>query len=219
MEQSALSSSPRDREPIGNLVLYHALKWTIVNPLLRLYWRGKIEGAENVPNHGAFVAVSNHASYADPPLLSCAVGRPVAFMAKEELFKNPLFSQAIQLYGAYPVRRAKADRHAIKTALSFLERGWATGVFLSGTRTTDGSIQNPKTGAALLAAKANVPLLPISLWGTQEILQGGGLPRSVPITIRIGQLIPPPSSTSHSELDRITQLCAEQIAAMHQKGR
>jgi 1-acyl-sn-glycerol-3-phosphate acyltransferase len=208
----------RDREPFGSFMLYHLLKWPVVNPLLRLYFCGRIYGAEHVPDQGAFVAVSNHASYADPPLLSCAIGRPVAFMAKEELFTNPLLREAIQLYGAYPVRREKADRHAIKTALTMLEQGWSTGVFLTGTRTPDGTITKPKTGAALLAAKAGVPLLPISLWGTQNILRGG-FPRPAPVTIRIGEPIAPPTSTTHSELDRVTQLCADRITELHNLGR
>jgi 1-acyl-sn-glycerol-3-phosphate acyltransferase len=208
----------RDREPLGSLLLYHLLKWPVVNPLLRLYFCGRVYGAEHVPAIGGFVTVSNHASYADPPLLSCAVGRPVAFMAKEELFQNPVLRPAIQLYGAYPVRREKADRHAIKTALTMLEQGWSTGVFLTGTRTPDGTIIKPKTGAALLAAKAGVPLLPVSLWGTQDILRNG-FPCPTPITIRIGEPIEPPTSTAHSELDRVTALCAERITALHALGR
>ncbi|MGD1903805.1 MAG: lysophospholipid acyltransferase family protein [Geitlerinemataceae cyanobacterium] len=214
-----LATTPtRDREPCSSFALYHLLKWPVVNPLLRLYFRGRVYGAHNVPKRGAFVAVSNHASNADPPLLSCAIGRPVAFMAKEELFRTPVFREAIQLYGAYPVRRAKADRQAIETALAMLDRGWGTGVFLSGTRTSDGRIGNPKTGAALLAARANVPLVPVSLWGTQHILRGG-LPRPAAITIRIGQPIAPPESTSRPDLQRATALCAERITELHQIGR
>jgi len=207
-----------DREPCPSFALYHLLKWPVVNPLLRLYCRGHIYGAENVPKRGAFVAASNHASFADPPLLACAIGRPVAFMAKEELFRTPVFREAIRLYGAYPVRRNKADRQAIETALTMLDRGWGTGVFLSGTRTADGCIEKPKTGAALLAAKANVPIVPVSLWGTQNILRGG-FPRPAAVTIRIGQPIAPPPSTSHPDLQQTTQICADRIMAFHALGR
>jgi 1-acyl-sn-glycerol-3-phosphate acyltransferase len=91
-------------------------------------------------------------------------------MAKEELFTSRFFKQAIQWYGAYPVSRGSADRSAIRSALKCLEAGWATGLFLEGNRTPDERIIDPKLGAALIAAKAKAPLLPVSL-GTQGILQ------------------------------------------------
>jgi 1-acyl-sn-glycerol-3-phosphate acyltransferase len=141
-------------------------------------------------------------------------------MAKEELFKVPVLKQAIQIYGAYPVKRGSADRAAIRAALACLEAGWATGVFLQGTRTADGRITEPKLGAALIAAKTQAPLLPVSLWGTQAIIQkGSAIPRPVPVTVRIGQPIAPPSSTDRQELEAITQKCAATINTLHDLGR
>jgi 1-acyl-sn-glycerol-3-phosphate acyltransferase len=141
-------------------------------------------------------------------------------MAKEELFKVPILAQAIKLYGAYPVSRGSADRAAIRAALECLEQGWAVGVFIEGTRTPDGQINTPKRGAALLAAKAKVPLLPVSLWGTEKIFQSGSpLPRPIPITVRIGKLIDVPNSTNKQELEELTQKCATVINEMHDLGR
>ncbi len=210
----------RTREPLISLALYHAFKWTVIAPVLHTYFRGKIYGAENVPQTGPVIIVSNHASYFDPPIVSSCVCRPVAYMAKEELFNVPVLAQAIKLYGAYPVSRGSADRNAIRSALEYLENGWAVGVFLEGTRTTDGRIANPKRGAALLAAKAKAPFLPVCLWGSEQILQpGSSLPRSVPLTIRIGQLIDAPNSTNKEELEIVTQKCADAINKMHDLGR
>ena len=210
----------RNREPLVSLALYHAFKWSVISPLLHTYFRGKIYGAENVPQSGAVIIVSNHASYFDPPIVSSCVRRPVAYMAKEELFKVPVLAQAIKLYGAYPVSRGTADRNAIRAALEYLENGWAVGVFLEGTRTLDGRISDPKRGAALLAAKAKAPFLPVCLWGSEQILQpGSSLPRPVPLTIRIGQLIDAPSSNNKEELERVTQKCAAVINEMHDLGR
>ncbi|HAX88719.1 MAG TPA: 1-acyl-sn-glycerol-3-phosphate acyltransferase, partial [Cyanobacteria bacterium UBA11370] len=166
------------------------------------------------------VVVSNHASDFDPPIVSNCLRRPVAFMAKEELFQVPLLKQAIELYGAYPVKRGAADRSAIRSAIASLSQGWAVGVFLEGTRTPDGRIPNPKLGAALIAAKAQVPLLPVSLWGTQAIFQPDSpIPQSVPVTVRIGQLIDPPHSTKREDLEAITQHCAAAIHSLHDLGR
>lgn len=210
----------KNREPLESWLLYHLFKWSVVAPMLNFYFRGRIYGAEKVPQLGPFVAVSNHASDFDPPLLSCCMKRPVAFMAKEELFQVPVLKQAIALYGAYPVNRKAPDRSALKSALSYLESGWGTGVFLQGTRTPDGRITEPKLGAALIAAKAGVPLVPVCLWGTHAIMKkGSAIPKPVPVTVRIGDLIEPPSSTNRKELEALTQKCTDIINQMHDLGR
>ncbi|OWY65402.1 1-acyl-sn-glycerol-3-phosphate acyltransferase [cyanobacterium TDX16] len=211
---------PREREPFASLLLYYLFKYSVVSPMLHAYFRGRIFGAENVPQKGSLVVVSNHASYFDPPLLSACMRRPVAYMAKEELFDVPVLKQAIELYGAYPVSRGAGDRKAIRAALKCLEDGWAIGVYLEGKRTSDGRITDPKRGAALLAAKAQAPLLPVSLWGTEKILiKGSAVPRPVPITVRIGEVIPPPTSTDKEELQAVTQQCAAAITTLHELGR
>lgn len=188
--------------------------------MLHTYFRGQIYGAQNVPQSGPLVVVSNHASYFDPPIVSNCVRRPVAYMAKEELFDIPILAKVIKLYGAYPVSRGNADRNAIRSALEYLDQGWAVGVFLEGTRTPDGKITNPKRGALLLAAKAKAPILPVSVWGSEGILKkGSAIPRAVPITVRIGKLIDSPNSTNKEELETLTQKCATVINEMHDLGR
>jgi 1-acyl-sn-glycerol-3-phosphate acyltransferase len=210
----------KDREPAISLALYRLFKWSVVSPVLHTYFRGQIHGAEHVPKTGPLVVASNHASDFDPPILANCIGRPVSFMAKEELFKVPVLSQAIQLYGAYPVKRGSADRSAIRAALAALEDGWAVGLFLQGTRTADARIPNPKLGAAMIAAKAQVPILPVSLWGTQAIVpKGSRLPRPVPVTVRIGEPLDPPQSTKRPDLEAVTQNCCAAIHALHDLGQ
>ena len=210
----------RDREPSVSLLLYHLFKWSVVAPTLGLYFRGRVYGSDQVPQHGPLVIVANHASDFDPPLVSCSVLRPVSYMAKEELFRVPVLSSAIRLYGAYPVKRGSADRSAIRAAITQLNQGWAVGIFLSGTRTADGRIPDAKLGAALIAAKTGAPLLPLSLWGTDQIFTKGSLiPRPVPITIRIGSVIPAPASTQRDDLAGVTQQCVEAIHQLHDLGR
>ena len=210
----------KERESFASLVLYHLLKWSVVSPILHTYFRGRIYGAEKVPQSGGAIAVCNHASYFDPPIISNCLGRPVAFMAKEELFKVPLLKQGIKLYGAYPVKRSTGDLAALRAAIKAIESGWIAAIFLEGTRTKDGRISNPKLGAAWIAAKAQVPLIPVSLWGTEKILNSGfPCPKPGPITIRIGDAINPPQSTKKEDLKAVTEQCAMVINSLYDLKR
>jgi 1-acyl-sn-glycerol-3-phosphate acyltransferase len=210
----------KQRESALNLALYRGLKWGVVRPLLHSVFQGRVYGQELVPSLGPALVVSNHASYFDPPFLSCAMARPVAFMAKEELFEVPLLGPAIHLYGAYPVKRGSGDRGALRAALNALEDGWLVGIFLEGTRTKDGRIYDPKLGAAMIAAKAQVPLIPVGLIGVEQIFPAGSkFPRPVPLTIRIGQAIAPPQRSKRQELEAVTQACQDQIHGLLAQGR
>jgi 1-acyl-sn-glycerol-3-phosphate acyltransferase len=210
----------QDREPFNSLILYHLLKWSLVSPVLHTGFKVKIHGIKNVPSKGPIILTSNHASYLDPLLISSGVGRPVAYMAKQELFKVPVLQQLIKLYGAYPVKRSMADRQSIRSAINALNQGWAVGIFLEGTRTVDARIHNPKLGAALIASMAQVPLLPVSLWGTEKVLvKGSSFPRFTPLTVRIGEIIAPPPSNDRQELINVTDKCANSINYLHALGR
>lgn len=205
----------------GNPFFYKMFKWLVVRPLLYLFYQERIYGTENVPLTGNLIVVSNHASDFDPLIVGSCMGRPVAFMAKEELFEIPVLSQAIQAFGAYPVKRGAGDRAAIRAAIASIEKGWATGIFLQGTRTLDGRVTEPKLGAAMIAAKTQAPFLPISIWGTETILpKGAKFPKLFqPVTVRIGELIPPPETSDRQTLEAYTQKCADAINALHALGR
>jgi len=198
---------------------YRAISYLLVFPVFRLLFRGRTAGNANVPQEGALVVVANHGSHLDPPLLGHALGRPVAFMAKAELFKVPLLGPIIRACGAYPVSRGASDREAIRTATDRLEDGWATGVFLDGTRQDDGRVNTPQPGAALLAARAGAPLLPVAIINSYRALgPGQGPPRLVPVHIRIGRPIPPPASRRRPDLDATTRACQEEINRLLDEG-
>jgi 1-acyl-sn-glycerol-3-phosphate acyltransferase len=220
MSQS-VALTTQDREPVVSRWLYRLFKWSTIMPTYWTYFRGRRHGLDRVPMKGRLLVVCNHASDLDPFIVGSCVGRPVAFMAKQELFEVPGLSQFISMYGAYPVNRGAGDRAAMKAAIKAVESGWATGLFIEGTRTTDGRIHDPKLGAAWIAAHTQATILPVCLWGSHEIWPTGGskMPHSTPLTFRVGAPIPPPSSTKRAALEAVTQECAEVINALHDLGR
>ena len=206
-----MSDSPLVRTPEPSLT-YRLVSGLLVFPLFRFLFRGSTQGLEHVPMEGPLVVASNHGSHLDPPLLGHALGRPVAFMAKAELFAIPLLGAVIRACGAYPVRRGASDREAIRTATAKLEEGWATGVFLDGTRQANGRVNNPLPGAALLAARSGAPLLPVAIVNSHRALGSGRIwPRLVPLQLRVGAPIPPPASRRRPDLDVTTALLKERI--------
>ena len=209
MNDAALAHAPKPS------LTYRLVSTLLVFPLFRGLFRGTTQGLDNVPMDGPLVVVSNHGSHLDPPLLGHALGRPVAFMAKPELFAVPLLGAVIRPCGAYPVRRGASDREAIRTATAKLEEGWATGVFLDGTRQANGRVNNPLPGAALLAARSGAPLLPVAIVNSHRALSSGRLwPRLVPLQLRVGAPVPPPASRRRPDLDATTALLQERINAL-----
>jgi 1-acyl-sn-glycerol-3-phosphate acyltransferase len=137
-----------------------------------------VHGAEKVPEKGGLIVAANHRRYVDPVLVSMAVPRRIQWMAKRELFVFP-FERFFYFIGAFPVDRQKGGRAALKAALDLLAAGWALGIFPEGTRRKDYDPEDvPKSGAAMLAARAGTPVLPVfvdRVPGPSERLRGGRL--------------------------------------------
>ena len=198
---------------------YLLVSYIIVFPVFRLLFRGRTFGNCNVPKDGPLVVVANHGSDLDPPILGHALGRPVSFMAKKELFKIPFLSQIIRACGAYPVSRGSSDREAIRTATNILKKGCVIGVFLDGTRQSNGRVNNPMAGAALLAARSGAKLLPVAIMNTHRAWGKAKFPRLfIPIQLHIGKPIYPPESRRKSDLEKVTNNLKLTINGMLDKG-
>ncbi len=196
-------------------VVYQLVSYCLVFPIFRILFRGDTSGTENVPLNGPVVVVANHGSHLDPPLLGHALGRPVAFMAKAELFGIPVLGRIITMCGAYPVKRGASDRGAIRNATSLLNKGWAVGVFLDGKRQANGRVNQPLSGAALLAARSGAYLLPVAIVNSHRALgRSSFFLRLVPISLRIGVPISPPVSRRKIDLEQTTNQLQQSINFM-----
>ena len=212
MGQDNRALQPAPVAPRGARISYWLLRTLVVNPLFRLAFHGRVEGRPPAYRGGPYVVVANHGSDLDPPLLSCAMGRPVSFMAKQELFRVPVLAPLIRGLGAVPVRRGHVDRRALDDCLAQLQRGWLVGVFLDGTRRATGRVERPRHGAALLAQRSGCPLLPVAILNSHRALASGSMGLNlVPITIRIGAPIPAPANRDRRTMENTSRRCAAVI--------
>lgn len=131
--------------------------------LLRLVYGLRVRGQEHVPRAGGCIIAANHISAWDPPVVGVSVPREVHFMAKKELFEKPWMARLMRGLRVFPVDRRAQDVGAIKEALRRLQRGHAVGVFFEGTRNVTGDVAAHQ-GAAFLAQRAGVPLIPTAVW-------------------------------------------------------
>ena len=161
-----MSKTPKSRKiPKPKSGLYKFFKFILTYPL-RFLCNMKVRGTENEPTteQGAYLVIANHRTWADPIYLACVLkhGQP-HFMAKKELFKIPLLNLLIRALGAYPVNRGGADVGAVKHTIEMLKAGVCVGMFPQGHRynKVDPRKTPVKTGAAMIALKAGVPVLPV----------------------------------------------------------
>lgn len=120
-------------------------------------------GQEHIPKKGGALIACNHVGVYDPPLIGCASPRELYYLAKKELFRNPLFAWLIRNLNAIPISRGAFDRKGLSCALEVLKAGKALVAFPEGTRSKDGELKEFKLGVAKLALEAGVPIVPAYL--------------------------------------------------------
>lgn len=131
---------------------------------LALFYRVSAEGRENVPDSGAAIICANHVCFKDLLLIGACVRRKVRWIAKAELFRNPLFGALITALGAFPVERGASDRSAVETVYGVLRGGGVIGIFPEGGRVRDPARRpRAKRGFVSFALNARAPLIPVSI--------------------------------------------------------
>lgn len=132
--------------------------------------RLKITGRYNVPRRGAVILAPNHISDCDPPFVLNGSIRPLWFMAKRELFEMRALGPVIRFCQAFAVEPNEADRAALRFTEDLLRDGQAVVVFPEGRIAPDGEMLDISSGVVLLALRAGVPIVPVGLWGTQQVI-------------------------------------------------
>ncbi|HEX2182559.1 MAG TPA: lysophospholipid acyltransferase family protein [Rubrobacteraceae bacterium] len=152
--------SPKTRSSPEEMSLRYRLFRTVMLFLGRVLLGFTVYGEEKMPRKGAMVVAANHTQYLDPVYVCMAIPRRVQWMGKKELFVFP-FRPLFYFIGTFPVDREGGGRAGLRTALNFLARGWALGIFPEGTHRTGEGSREAKSGTVLLAARGGAPVLPI----------------------------------------------------------
>ncbi len=188
----------------------------VLQTLLRLVARVDAQELEKLPATGAFVIAMNHLSSFDT-LSGIALGpiRQATAFAAIEHRHDFIGGWILDQLGVIWVRRGEADRDAIKIALDELKDGTALAMAIEGTRSRTGGLQPGKTGPAFLATRANVPIIPTAVWGTEKIISNLKRLRRSEVHLRVGQPICfPEGRANQAQLEGYTDQIMLTIAAM-----
>lgn len=161
----------------------------VIRTVFFLYFRFRIRGAENVPLEGPVMLVCNHISHLDPMMVGGSSPRYMTYMAKESLFRVPVLGPLYRALGAFPIRRGRSDRAALRLAVQILDRGLPLLIYPEGTRSRDGRFQEPQLGAAMIALMAKeVTIVPVRVEGSYDAFPPGvWFPRPRKISIAYGK--------------------------------
>ena len=177
--------------------------WFFLKPFYCIFYRVKVIGRENLPKDKKLcIVMPNHLSNNDPPLLSATLNIPIAWMAKEELFKVPILGWLITILATFSVNREKLEKTTIKAAKEIVAKNWNLGIFLEGTRSKiPGQLGKPNAGPAYISNLTGVPVLPVGIDGSNKLFGA--------ITVKIGKPFYP-----GKDLEKARWQCAEKLSEL-----
>jgi 1-acyl-sn-glycerol-3-phosphate acyltransferase len=194
--------------------MLHAFGKWLFKIIFTYFLPAQIRGTENVPKKGGFIIAGNHASFLDPIVFGTACPRTLNYMARDTLFKRPVFGWILRHVNAFPLKRNAADIGAIKEALKRLKENQGLLLFPEGERRSDGKIGEGLEGVGFLARKSGVPVVPAYVEGTETVLpKGAKFIRRGRIKVVFGEPVTFQSDCPISDKD-ISQLVMEHIARL-----
>lgn len=189
---------------------FYAVIRGIVAGFCRLFWRVTVEGREHIPATGAFVLSPVHRSNIDTPLAACVTRRRMRFMGKDSMWKIGWIGRIFTALGAFPVHRGTADREALRKTLELLEQGEPVVIFPEGTRQSGPIVEELFEGAAYVAGKARVPVIPVGIGGSEPAMpKGSKLIRPVKVHIVVG----PPLEIDASPDGKVPRRAVKELTA------
>ena len=189
--------------------MFYQILWCVfvAIPIFWFFYKFEVKGRENIPKDRKFICAANHVSYLDPFLVSVAVVKPIAYMAKKELFENsPFFTLNMDWLGAFAVNRQKLEVSTIKTVKELYKTNWLLGIFPQGGIRKNHTIEKINKGFAVVAKAAKWDILPISITGCEKY---NWIPFGAKVVVQIGK----PISCKLSQ-DEIIEQWGQQVASM-----
>ena len=184
-------------------------------PFVHFYLGLTRDGLEHLPRRGPAIVVCNHTSYADAIILGSAAPRPVHFIVLRRMYDLLLIRWFYWGMGTIPVRAEGQDSKGIKRALRLLASRRVLGVFPEGSRSPDGRLNEPRLGAAMIAAVSGAPVVPVHIDGARDSLPvGGRFPKPARIHVRFGPPLRFDSGGSGSSRESLNAFAREMLAAI-----
>jgi 1-acyl-sn-glycerol-3-phosphate acyltransferase len=173
-------------------VILYRFAHAVVLSVFKVVFRVRIVGRDNVPNGGVFIVAPSHRSILDIPFTAFITKRRIRFMGKKELFGSRVGHWLFTKLGGIAVDRDATDRAALRASQAALEDGEPLAIFPEGTRRRGPLLGELFDGAAYLALKLGVPIVPVGIGGSEEILASGKImPRVHKVVIVVGEPIVP----------------------------
>lgn len=214
----------RARERIQRIYRRKSSKWVYrfirrgIILVLFPYFRLRCKGAENLNLNiaGPVIVAPIHRSNFDAPLVAGIALRPLRFLAKEQLFSNPVLAWIFASLGSFPVRREVTDRHALRISEDTLRAGKQLLVFPEGSRQSGSKVKGVFDGVGYLASRTGAPVIPIGIAGTEKVMRSGGrLPGRPTVAIVVGNpFYPPKDRMSKFELKRFSDTLHQRLQAV-----
>jgi 1-acyl-sn-glycerol-3-phosphate acyltransferase len=183
------------------------ISYAIVRGLIKVVatvlGRVTVVGAEKIPQDGAFILAPVHRSNVDFALTSLVTTRPMRYMGKDSIWRSKALGRFVTMLGAFPVHRGSADRDALKACTDIVAGGSPLVMFPEGTRQTGPIVQELFDGTAYVAARTDVPIIPMGIGGSEAMMpKGAKLLKPSKLVLVIGDPIPPPERTATGRTPR-----------------
>ena len=186
-------------------------------PIFRILFPSWENNPERVPENGPLIICCNHVCMKDPIYLTFSPKRQIFYMAKKELFENKFVGKVLRALGAFAIERGAGDKESLSAAEKILKDGGALGIFIEGTRSKDGKLGRPKSGAVMLAYQHHVPILPACITTAT-----GGPPKQFErVILSFGELIQPEElgivEGTGSDFPQASRMVMDRIAEMRER--